>query len=397
MQIEILNKPFAYCLPGHRKVARYFMFMIGILLSLLYSLLFLEYPGLDSWQLPLVVLSAFFAFLTLYWFGAGMLFLTQGQAHLPTNLFWWILLVFLFSEPDIFEDIIAKYSAFSVSIGVLSSIVAWMSLGDESIARRYCDKPLFAFFGLVNRNSQRKWDRARIAAKGDREFRINPRVEEFFLLRLRKSKCASVGKYIWGSLYPVFALSLSQGRWCLFWILCILVTLCLLCYASADMTIVLFLIPGLMAIHLRLPVYSALLISGGRKERFFSTMVLVITITVLLTAIVAAIAAITIPMAAIMPDITLQGINFSFHAVPLQQLFIPLLLLPIAFTLNLVLRRKAIDEVLSVIMVSMFLFWRNIMNPVSLAVMIVSCWIAFVAVLNHICSKRSLAGQGRAY
>ncbi|HUV65550.1 MAG TPA: hypothetical protein VMW24_16755 [Sedimentisphaerales bacterium] len=394
MQIEILNKPFAYCLPGHRRVARYFMLLIGILLSLLYSLLFLEYPGLDSWQLPLVVLSALFTFLTLYWFGAGMLFLTHGQAHWAVNLALWILFVGAFFKLHIvIENMITKWPLISVVSGILSSIIAWVSLGDERIARRYCDKPLFAFFGLVNRNSQRKWDRARIAAKGDREFRINPRVEEFFLLRLRRSKCASVGKYIWGSLYLVFALPLSQGRLWLFWILCILVTLCLLCYASGGGTIILFLIPGLMAIHLRLPVYSTLLISGGRKERFFSTMVLVITITVLVTAVAATIAAVTIPMASIMPEIPLRGINVSFHAVRLQQLFIPLLILPIAFTLNLVLQRKAIFGMLSVILSSMLLS-TVIMNSVFLTIMIVFCWITFVGVLNHICSKSPLVGRG---
>lgn len=396
MQIEILNKPFACCLPGHRKVVRHFMLLIGILLSLLYSLLFLEYPDLDSWQLPLVVLSALFTFLTFYWFGAGIVLLSHGQAHWAVSLVFWILFVGAFFKLHIvLENMITKWPLISVVIGVLTSIIAWVSFSDESIARRYCDKPLFGLFNLWNRDSQRRYNQARIAAKGDKEFRINPRVEEFFLLRLRKSKCASVGKYIWGSLYPVFALTLSWGKLWLFWRLLILLALCILCYGSGGGTIILFLIPGLMAIHVRLPVYSTLLISGGRKEKFFSTMVLVITITVLVTAVAATIAAVTIPMASIMPEFTLRGINVSFHAVRLQQLFIPLLILPIVFTLNLVLQRKAIFGMLSVILSSMLLS-AAVVNPVSIAVMIVLCWIIFVGVLDYICSKRSLAGRGRA-
>jgi uncharacterized membrane protein len=53
LSIEVMNKPFSYCLPGHRKTVRQFIFLIGIAVSLLGSPLFLAYPGLGSWDLVL--------------------------------------------------------------------------------------------------------------------------------------------------------------------------------------------------------------------------------------------------------------------------------------------------------------------------------------------------------
>ena len=95
LPIEVLNKPFSYCLPGHRKIPKRFIFWVGVVLNLFSSLLFIMYPNLHSGQLVLVVCSAFFAGLFSYLLGVGFAFgVTNSVAFigfLPLVIFGGVL------------------------------------------------------------------------------------------------------------------------------------------------------------------------------------------------------------------------------------------------------------------------------------------------------------------
>ena len=53
-QMEILIKPLAFCLPGHGRMVRKFIFLVAAVTNSLGALLFLFYPGLSLARLPLV-------------------------------------------------------------------------------------------------------------------------------------------------------------------------------------------------------------------------------------------------------------------------------------------------------------------------------------------------------
>jgi len=53
-QMEILIKPLAFCLPGHGRMVRKFIFLVAAVTNSLGALLFLFYPGLSLTRLPLV-------------------------------------------------------------------------------------------------------------------------------------------------------------------------------------------------------------------------------------------------------------------------------------------------------------------------------------------------------
>jgi MFS family permease len=78
LPIEVLSKPFSYCLPGHRKMVRKFVFCVGIVFNIFGSLLFFVCPSLNAGQLILAVCSAFFAGLISYLFGAGLAFAVRN-------------------------------------------------------------------------------------------------------------------------------------------------------------------------------------------------------------------------------------------------------------------------------------------------------------------------------
>jgi hypothetical protein len=136
-------------------------------------------------------------------------------------------------------------------------------------------------------------------------------------------------------------------------------------------------------------------------ERFITTITLVATIAVLVTVLVTTVAALSLPLAAIMPDFALRGTTFTFRAFNMGLFFIPLLMIPIGFALRLVFFRKPIFMMLS-IMLLFGLYWGGIlgsegigrmMNPLYIVALLVLSWVIFVALLHHICMRRCLVGQ----
>jgi hypothetical protein len=125
-------------------------------------------------------------------------------------------------------------------------------------------------------------------------------------------------------------------------------------------------------------------------------------IAVLITVMVTIVAAISIPLAAIMPDITLRGTTFKFHAAYLQPFFIPLLMIPIVFTIQLIFLKKPFYTMVTIMLLFVLLFSTGrffkllgaVVNPISLVIsLLVLSWVIFVAVLRYICMRRCLVGQ----
>jgi hypothetical protein len=416
IQIEVLSKPFSFCLPGHRKIARKFMLLAGLIVSLSYSLIFLRYPGLDLWQLLPVVLSAFSALLVFYWFGIVVTFLTNNQIG-RNQVRWAGLLPFIlivgmfFGLLKILENMIIEFPMLFITIGILSSVLAWRWLGDDSIARQYCAKPVLGTFGAWDRSKMQKFSQASIAVKGDKIFRKAPQVEQFFLARMLKCSAFGVGRYIWGGLYKAFGPALSQGMSNQF-LGAFIFFLVLSFFGYMDgymgnemkMMVMLFIMPCIAVIVVQLPFYSSMLIAGGRRERIFTSMTLFVTIAILITTAVTVLAAMTILMEKILPDITLWGQTFTFKAADLRLFFIPLLIIPLGFIFNLVFYQKAFYRIVFLMLAFMLLFPLMMILSKELSMMLISVrvitgivlsWFILTVFLWYVCMKRSLTGQSR--
>jgi hypothetical protein len=405
LPLEVVTKPFSYCLPGHRKTVRKFILWVGVVINFLGSLLFLMYPGLYSWHLILVVCSAFFANLIFYWLGVGCAF------SLKNSVFWIAFLPFaiflagsFFDLHIVLESAVVQYPIAVVCVGILSSILAWFRLGDTGLARRYCAAPWLGLFDAWNRDRLQRYRQARAAIKWDKlKKHPNPRVERFFLTRIQSGDYFKSGRYVWGGLYTTFAVAMSRWTSTLSGLFVALLFVSLFCYMDPmAVTFALFFMPAFMVAHIRLPVYSSMLVVGGRNERFFTVLTLVATSAVLITAVATAIAALTMPLPAIMPDITLRGTTFTFHAAYLQPFFIPLLMIPIVFTIQLFFLKKPFFVMVTVMLLFVLFFTgvsglkalSTMLNPIFLvAGLLVLSWVIFVTVLYYICMRRCLVGQ----
>jgi hypothetical protein len=211
----------------------------------------------------------------------------------------------------------------------------------------------------------------------------------------------SVGRYIWGALYKTFGIALSTWKAAFSGVLLAFVMVCFLGYMGPGKKI-LFIMPGMMVAQMRLPVYSSMLISGGRNERYRCAITLVITAAVLITVMVTITAATSLPLATIMPDITLQGRTFTFHAMDIELFFIPLLMIPIVFTIQLIFYRKPILMMWLIMLVFVMIFitsisWQKELISTIIPMFIIGglilSWGTYLLVSRYICMKRSLAGK----
>ena len=94
VQMEILTKPMAFCLPQHRRIVGRFILTIGVVANAVAAMLFLFYPGLPlAWRL-LVLGSAFAAGLVFYLAGAWWVFLVRQ----PMALVGFLIAAFFFGR-----------------------------------------------------------------------------------------------------------------------------------------------------------------------------------------------------------------------------------------------------------------------------------------------------------
>jgi hypothetical protein len=147
-----------------------------------------------------------------------------------------------------------------------------------------------------------------------------------------------------------------------------------------------------MSLH----VQSPLLISGGRRERFYTALVLAITVNVLIFLLLLLAVPITELFAPIMPKI----MSSTFHPLNAKLSFIPLLVVPLAFTgAHLFPKQTILSKMVPIIGIVMFFQFFIIMDiakkpiPMTLSVIagaIVLSWAVFVLLLKYICSRRCL-------
>ncbi len=403
LPLEILSKPFSYCLPGHRKMVRKFVFCVGIVFNVFGSLLFFVYPSLNMAQLVLVICSAFCAGLISYLLGAGLAFAARNSVAFIGFLPLIIVAGGFFDLHTVLEGVIVGNPLVIIPVGILSSCVVWVWLGDESRARRYCNVP-WAGFDALNPDKMKRISRIRMAGKWEKlEKYTNPRIENFYLGRMNRYDYVSAGRYIWGALYAASVAPLLHWKSILSIVIMVILMSFFLGYMGPAATFMFFFMSIIIVMNIRLPVHSSMLISGGRRERFAGTIAAVAAAVVPISVMAIAMVALSMLFKAIVPEFTLREVTFIYRAVSARNLFIPLLIIPFAFVIRLIFYRKPVYTMLLLMLIMYLLIFTGIIwskqlsamiNLISIIPMLVLGWGTVLLVLRYVCMKRSLAGNG---
>ncbi|MBN1815818.1 MAG: hypothetical protein JW828_00565, partial [Sedimentisphaerales bacterium] len=400
LQVEILTRPFAFTLPNHRHMLRWFLFLSAVAVNLPCALLFLAYPDLSVLGRIGAIAAAFCAGHISFWIGAGIVFLGRNSAAFMGFFPAVILLGALFGMHVSIEQAIVRYPVATIFCGAVVNTAAWLLLGTEDLLRRYCDKLWLGVLDVWNLERQKEYARARRQGHWEKLPAGSRWIEQDMLRRIQ---AAPVGmkRTILAQLYASFGLGVVQLKRPLFGLLLITLTVCGLGYFGHSARI-LFFMPALIIAQLPLPVYSSLLTAGGRRERFYSTLLIVTILGVLVTCVVTAIAAITKLLGGIMPSFDLAETTFSFTPLTPRLWYIPLAMTPVVFTLNLLCVRRPVAMMVGLILFFMLmmsggLFWQQgLYRPFStwpVIALLVCCWGVFLVILRWVSGRHSLAGQ----
>lgn len=403
-QMEVFSKPLSYCLPGHRRVFRRYVFCTAIATIAVCSMLFLRYPDLHGGPLVLVVCSAFFGGLTFYMAGVLLAMVGMNVAFIFGLLPLTVLLGERYDLDVLLERIIIGNIFGVVLVGILISIAMWFWLGRAGLARRYCAVPWIGFLDIFNMEKLKRQGYARLGGKPG-SFLKHPRpwVEKWFLGRMGKCDYNGPGRFFWGALYSTSAMALSQ--WQTFLFLALVVTI-MFGYAGRAAMFALIMLPAMLAIGRQPPVYSTMLVSGGRRRRYTTSLCLAVTDAALLCMGTLVISGLSIPLARFMPTFAIEGKTFSFGPIDPRVAIVPLIFLPFASTMQLVFHKMPFllfGAVMLPVYAAMFLgiVWRehigSLVNPLSVVSLLVVSWGVFMLVLRYVCMKWCLVGGRRAH
>lgn len=399
LQIEIMTKPFSYCLPGHRGVPVKFLAWVCVITSLIPSLAFLFRIEARGFAVMMLHFLTVFLFSTIgYWVGVSVPFRCRNCLAAIGFLGFGPLIIVGAEYNILVESFIFDNWFAILLLGIGVNYIACRLLSSDDLARRHCGKMWMGAFDTWNKEKMAKFQQIKLKEKEKKKEKqrqyLSPKVEEFFLAKISDQTMSDTAKHIWSGLYRSFAIVLSTNQRSFLIMMPLLV--CFMCYIGFG-GVFIYIFPGLMVIHMSLHVQSPLLISGGRRERFYTALVSAVTVSVLIFFVLLLVAPISVLLAPTMPKI----LSLTFHPLNMKFSFIPLLVVPLAFTgTHLFPKQTMLSKMVPIfgiiMFVQLFVFMDIAKKPIPLtlsmiAVAIVLSWAAFILLLRYICTRRCLA------
>ncbi|MEN6384242.1 MAG: hypothetical protein ABFD79_03495 [Phycisphaerales bacterium] len=399
--VEVITKPFTFCLPGHNNIPLKFLSCVCFSSACLFFIIFLFYPEENVAHKLATAMSIAMAGTMFYWLGAWVVF------RFPN---WQFTIAFMgllglsqkFNIPEIVKYIIVKEWLAVICSGIFVNILAYLHWSRKYIARKYCGKMWLGAFDAWNKQRLKVYTESRMVAK-NKSWKISPAIESFFIKRITYAG-PNFERYIWGSLYHAFAIMFSQQSQSSrgFLIGCIL----LLClgYTGSFTINVIFVIPSLMMIQAYMPIHSPMLIAGGRKERFWASFATIVADTIFVLLVTSSFALLSILITPIMPAITISDRELQFTPLDTRFFFIPSLMIPLMITVRLLLHKMPVlmmfvnTIIFGAVWGAVIAFFETkrkagfvpYVNPLSIMCLIIMAWLIFTLILRHICMKRNL-------
>lgn len=413
LQKDILTRPFSFCLPGHRRIARAFVFWIGGVVNLFLGYVFLRYPGLGFPYVLLVVLAGSFVGMIAYFYGVYVSF--QAVPTPAGGIVWPLIVCIIFFKWDmVLQTIIIHQPIVMILVSALVCIWAWKLLGRDFLARKYCGKLIMGMFDSWTRTKIEKYKQVR-ADRNMTESKVKffEKVHEFFLCKMERYEFLSRGRYVWGNIYMVFGKFF--GFWNIWHVLGFLATIIFLVLffgfmgpSENDKRMIgfLFIAPALSALSLDLIPYRTMLFPAGRRDKYYSFLILSAVLTLLAGLLVLALTGISVFLEQVLPEFSFRGGPIlSYYGMDIGDFYIYLLFMPV--TLSLAVAFPRAKPWLIIVLVVVFMQgWIvstmvlkqslvDLIGPVSISGLIVLCWIGFLVILHYVCMRRPLVGQGR--
>jgi hypothetical protein len=405
-QMETASKPFSFCLPGHRDAVRRLVFLAGFIVSLAFVLIFTALLESSSFLGPsefyvgspgmliLLRISYFCASMTAYLLGAGIAF---SLIHGGSALGLITLVVALCAMFDVFTPIqypLLHWPVAVIALALAVGLAGWWWLGRRAWFRRGCDRPWMGLFDPWDRRHAERF-RELYATRFIKN--IPPAWDRFFQRVIGRRPPSALGKYAWGALYTTCVLVGPQWKGIL---ALALAWLAFAGYFPAAAPMIMGFLPLMTVGFLQSPLGTALLVAGGRKERFFATVVLILGFSMAWVLLFGVLVGLTHLLAPVVPAVTVRGDTLSLHAISFQVVWIPLVLVPLVGLVQTLFCRKPVALALSIMLLVAIMMvsstplglYRAVTPALAIAGAVLS-WGICLLLLHRIAMHRDLVRQ----
>jgi hypothetical protein len=397
IQKDFLTKPFTFCLPGHRKIPRKILFRIGGFISLLSALTWFRYP---EGSMPILYISGVFMGAVFFLLGAYYILSTDRGFQFMGFIYLFIVMAVFLDIHLMLEKIIVEHPFLNFGTFLLVFYGVDRSLNKNSLSRNHCGKKFLGPGKSMNIQKARAFHKDFYFRKPNwKPSSFNEIIKEFAEKRMRQCPSMESGRYIWGTLYEKIGPVLVFQK--LPVVIAMWTTIVLIFgYMSGGISRpginnLLLIMPCIAGLSIQWPMYSTLLLPGGRRERYQAGVahgVFIILIGTLCALIVISLGHI---FELLLPTITVKGNTYSFIPAHPGNFFLPLLVTPIMLCVSLLLPRKLMI-VYMVFFMAIFQgmgFWLPfVLNSglLGIVTMILSAWAMMIGLIKWKSLRKNL-------
>jgi hypothetical protein len=393
-QMEILSKPFSFLLPGHRRIFRHLVFTVQAFWLLLGAILVLVFSPQD------MLLRVFISILIL---AGGSLAFRLGtkwadKTRQPQAMIGFMVPIIVFVpmltdsstvEKVLFDPLVVAFVAVA---GCIVTFRMWRSLGDISLFASYCGLQNVGFL-ISSQKNMEKVKRQQFAVgvgEGAEDFIAG--FDTFFLKRIERTRQQPIASFVYGALYqaigPGLLMALKNRYWGPMWIFAIFL---LFGYYGRFGDYIIWFIFIFSLLGTDVQVYSTLLVTRGRTQRYIMAMSWILFTAIKTLAFVFICLGLTKLIEPYMPAIHLRGLNADFHTPDWRLWYLFGAGAPLLTSLRLLLRGETFiyicGALLMAVMFSINVFQWHLPN-LWIGPIVLCAWAVFSGCLYWACFRR---------
>ena len=324
--LDIINKPLAYCLPGHRKASRRFLLVCGLALCTFWSICYSVFFDLSFIEKLKSTISGFALLSFFYWLIAVSVVVKRNNTFVASLIFGVPIVDGHLMEKvgvPISLYIVQHYPLWTSVACIIVCLICWWQLGRESMVRNCCGKTLSGLEideSKVNREVLRsnKWKYLTFTS-------MNSLVEKLFLKLLNKTRSKPVLHCVVSNMYQTFGFVLSFClKWTtLLWFAAVAVAITQI-WVKIEMRLFVLYLPFALLLGKINPVSKFHhLLTGGRREKFLSAISTAVSVAALVLLISLVIMSIAFGG---IDDQEFSGVQYVIVVLAALQILVPLLL-----------------------------------------------------------------------
>lgn len=404
LHMEILLKPFSFCLPYKSKVIRNFHFIVGGAANLTGGIIFLFHPNFYGQNFLITIFMVGVMGLAAYFAGSilVLLYFLSRFRHLVFFLAWGAFLYMCFSL-GLIERTYLSHPYFIPGLSIVICGVSWWIWGQRSwgrhsdqyeIAKGYLTFNLHKIQKSIGLPKAKFWSYSAPS--------IKDKTEIFYLGQMKRTAFLSRARYIWGMLYvqlgPYF------GPWKLaISIFILLIGLAFYGYLPIERpfntSMGIMIILGISWLWFRLPLLSSMLLPSGRREKFWGALVISLCGSIWATFIYIIVAGLLMIWFHYVPEVTWGDEVYSGTCISIFSAKAMALFLPILYVIQIMFRSNFILEFFllmpAVVLAGFSPVWLGGLFSAIYLLLFWFSWTLFIVVLRYHFSRRCLVWKGR--